>query len=170
MKNEEIEMAMNSMKDTYLEEIINEHYEQTEEDVDAVDRVLSYRKMSVPLKLTVKDHHYATVLRKTGTLPPEIMFDEKYVHIENITNEVSKDKQLIMTWVVVLTRVEKCSKEMERVMGKYKAIAPMSLKEIYDRYLVGRDYTGIMIYGGNNPYPVSIERIKKVLNIEEGDK
>ena len=30
MKNEEIEMAMNSMKDTYLEEIINEHYEQTE--------------------------------------------------------------------------------------------------------------------------------------------
>ena len=98
------------------------------------------------------------------------MFDEKYVHIENITNEVSKDKQLIMTWVVVLTRVEKCSKEMERVMGKYKAIAPMSLKEIDDRDLVGRDYTGIMIYGGNNPYPVSIERIKKVLNIEEGDK
>ena len=46
-----------------------------------MDRVLSYRKMSVPLKLTVKDHHYATVLRKTGTLPPEIMFDEKYVHI-----------------------------------------------------------------------------------------
>ena len=35
MKNEEIEMAMNSMKDTYLEEIINEHYEQTEADVDA---------------------------------------------------------------------------------------------------------------------------------------
>lgn len=170
MKNEEIEMAKNSMKDTYLEEIINNHYEQTEDDVEAVDRVLSYRKMSVPLKLTVKDHHYATVLRKTGTLPPEIMFDEKYVNIENITNEFLEDKQVIMTWVVVLTRVEKCSKEMERVMGKYKAIAPMNLKEIYDRYLAGRDYTGIIIYGGKNPYPVSIERIKKVLNIEEGEK
>lgn len=165
MKNEEIEMTINSMKDTYLEEIINEHYEQTEEDLEAVDRVISYRKMSVPLKLTVKDHHYATVLRKTGTLPPEIMFDEKYVHIETILNTISVNGKDVGAFLVVLTRAEK----MDKKMAKPNAMACMNLADIYERYLKNNEYLGIMIHGGNNPYPVSVERIRRLLNVVEGE-
>ena len=163
MEKEEIEMTINSMKDTYLEEIINNHYEQTEEDLEIVDRVLAYRKMSVPLKLTVKDHHYATVLRKTGTLPPEIMFDEKYVHIETILNTIAVGGKDVGAFLVTLTRAEK----VEKRMGKPNAMACMNLQEVYDRYLKNSDYLGIMIYGGNSPYPISIERIKRILNIKE---
>ena len=167
MEKAEIEKMVNSMSDTYLEEIIDKHYEHTEEDIEAVDRVIAYRKMSVPLKLTVKDHHYATVLRKTGTLPPEIMFDEKYVHIENILNTISVDGKVLGAFLVVLTRAEKVKKEM----AKPNAMACMNLKEIYDRYLKNKDYLGIMIHGGNKPYPVSIERIERLLGIvKEEDK
>ena len=170
MTLEEKMIELNKLHDTYLEEVINAHPEMNEEDREAINKVLSYRKMAVPLKLTVKDHHYATVLRKTGSLPNEIMFNEKYVHIENITTEITFKKDLTMTWLVVLTRVEKCSKEIEKIMGKYKAIASMNLKEVYDHYLAGRNYMGILIYGGDEPYPVSIDRVKAILGIENQEE
>ena len=166
MTIEEMQDQVNKMNDTYLEEVINAHEGFDEEDRDAVNRVIEYRKMTVPLKLTVKDHHYETVLRKTGTLPNEIMFDEKYVHIENVTNVIYANKQEVMTCVVVLTRASKVNKEMEKVMGKHKAMAAMNLREIYNHYLKDTDHAGIIIYGGNNPYPVSMERIEEILKIK----
>ena len=76
MANQKLEKTLNMMNDTYLEDVINAHYDQTDEDVEAVNRVISYRKMIVPLQIEVKDHHYATVLRKTGSLPEDILYNK----------------------------------------------------------------------------------------------
>ena len=156
------EKAINSMSDTYLEEMMDAHPDHSDEDLDIINKILSYRTMTVPLKLNVKDHHYATVLRKTGTLPTEIMFNEKFVHIEQFVCTITIEG-IDLPWLVVLTRAEK----FEKRMGKANGMAPMTLKEIHDRYLDGESiYFGIVIYGAKEPYFVSIERIEKILGIE----
>ena len=71
-----------------------------------------------------------------------------------------------MTFLVVLTRAEKIDK---RKMAKPNSVAVMNLRDIYNRYLQDDKYFGILICGGNDPYPVSMERIEKILKIE-GEK
>jgi len=160
MENQNLEATVNMMNDTYLEEVINAHYDQTDEDVEAVNKVISYRKMIVPLQIEVKDHHYATVLRKTGSLPEDILYNEKYCEIRQFFKTFHLSDGSKMSFLAVLTRASKFDKKM----GKVTAMAAMDLREIYERYLKGNDYTGILIIGGDNPYPVSIERIEKILN------
>lgn len=165
MDKSEFEKAVNSMSDTYLEEMINAHPEHTAEDLDIINNILSYRVMTVPLKLKVKNHHYATVLRKTGTLPNEIMFDKKYVDINQFVLSIkSGDDEIRM--LVVLTRASKFDKKM----GKANAMVPMAIKEIYNSYLLDKNnYFGIAIFGANEPYFVSTERIEQLLGIESDD-
>ena len=163
MSEQELQATLNAVNDTFLEETIDAHYDQTDEDLETVNRVISYRKMTVPLQVIIKDHHYATVLRKTGSLPAEILYNKDYCEIGNFFQNFTIGEDYKMSFLVVLTRASKFDKKM----GKASAFAAMDLKEIYERFLKDTDLTGIMIFGGENPYPVSFERIKSILKISK---
>ena len=163
MTNQDLEATVNIMNDTFLEDVINAHYDQTDENVEAVNNVISYRKMIVPLQIEIKDYHYATMLRKTGSLPEDILYNEDYCEIRQFYETFNLSDGLKMSFLVVLTRASKFDKRM----GKVTAMAAMDLREIYERYLEGNDYIGIIIIGGDNPYPISTERIEEILNINK---
>ena len=56
MKNQGIGQTIDFLNDDFLENIINNHFSFDSEDMDAVDKVLVYRQICMPLEYRVKDN------------------------------------------------------------------------------------------------------------------
>ena len=151
------------LNDTYLEEMINDHHDISDEDMDYIDNILSYRNMVVPFSLEIKDRKYAKMFKKTCSLPSDVLYNEDIVNIKNIDFTMTIDDENSFKFLVVLTRANQRIEEMPKV----DAVGVMNLKEIYNNYLEDSDYMGILIVGPEMPYPVSIFRIESILGINK---
>ena len=68
-----------------------------------------------------------------------------------------------ITLLAALTQMKKAPDEIKKRTNSYVG---MPLREIYERYIKGTHIVGIYIFGAEDAYAVTTERIEKLLNAD----
>lgn len=165
MKNQGIGQTIDSLNDDFLENIINNHFSFDSEDMDAVDKVLVYRQICMPLEYRVNDKRSWKKIRKEGFQSREECLDGESISTSPIFMTFSLEGvDGSITLLAALTQMKKAPDEIKQ---KANAYVGMPLREIYERYIKGTDIVGIYIFGAKDAYVVTTERIEKLLNVDE---
>lgn len=164
MKNQGIDQTIDSLNDDFLESVINSNFSFDSEDMDAVDKVLAYRQICMPLTYKVNNKHAWEAACKNGFKSRAECLDGEAISFDTVTIQYTPNDSVSSTFLVTLTRMDKVPLE---IRGKINTYIDMSLQEIYERYIKGTDIVGICIFGPKHPYVVTTERIEKLLKVDE---
>ena len=164
MKNLGIDQTIDSLNDDFLENVINNHFSFDPEDMDAVDKVLAYRQICMPLEYRVKDKQAWRKIRKEGFQSREECLDGESISTSPIFMTFSLEGAGgSITLLAALTQMKKAPDEIKKRTNSYVG---MPLREIYERYIKGTHIVGIYIFGAEDAYAVTTERIEKLLNAD----
>ena len=117
-----------------------------------------------PLEYRVKDKRAWKKIRKEGFQSRKECLDGESISASPIFMAFSLEGvDGSITLLAALTQMKKAPDEKKRA----NSYVGMPLREIYERYIKGTDIVGIYIFGAEDAYVVTAERIEKLLNVDE---